>query len=220
MRLYHSSKYRPVRYVQADSYRKIGVAIRIWTGIPVWLKITAVASDSRYVSAWIRYMQRYSSDTDLPWPVRMKLEQRTFSKSKNNRRLHTKLGQSRKPPEICDVWCSVLQVDSLGCCALFCCWASTPICNLQASLFSLYSVTIGERDACAERKRRCPESPVGLVCLYIFSDPKPLPRERDEWVYLAREKLVVCVDVVCVPGVMCMCVLGVCVGYVQYSNIS
>ncbi|KAL7233547.1 hypothetical protein ACSBR1_017210 [Camellia fascicularis] len=47
----HSSKYRPVRTVSAGSYRKIGVPIRIWAGIPVRMKFAVVAADSRYVSA-------------------------------------------------------------------------------------------------------------------------------------------------------------------------
>ncbi|KAL7249895.1 hypothetical protein ACSBR1_011972 [Camellia fascicularis] len=47
------SKYRPVRSVPADSYRKMGGPRRILTGIPVRLDFTSVSADPRHVSARI-----------------------------------------------------------------------------------------------------------------------------------------------------------------------
>ncbi|KAF5959056.1 hypothetical protein HYC85_000265 [Camellia sinensis] len=57
----HSSKYRPIRYVSADTYRKNGVPRRIQADIPLRLKITGVSAESRYVSACKRYTSRYTS---------------------------------------------------------------------------------------------------------------------------------------------------------------
>ncbi|CAL5351010.1 unnamed protein product [Camellia sinensis] len=47
----HSSKYRPIRYVSADTYRKNGVPRRIQADIPLRLKIARVSAESRYVSS-------------------------------------------------------------------------------------------------------------------------------------------------------------------------
>ncbi|GMP24270.1 hypothetical protein CsSME_00001595 [Camellia sinensis var. sinensis] len=57
----HSSKYRPIRYVSADTYRKNGVPRRIQADIPLRLKIARVSAESRYVSACKRYTSRYTS---------------------------------------------------------------------------------------------------------------------------------------------------------------
>ncbi|CAL5333413.1 unnamed protein product [Camellia sinensis] len=57
----HSSKYRPIRYVSADTYRKNGVPRRIQADIPLRLKIAGVSAESRYVSACKRYTSRYTS---------------------------------------------------------------------------------------------------------------------------------------------------------------
>ncbi|THG18252.1 hypothetical protein TEA_017196 [Camellia sinensis var. sinensis] len=57
----HSSKYRPIRYVSADTYRKNGVPRRIQADIPLRLKIAGVSAKSRYVSVCKRYTSRYTS---------------------------------------------------------------------------------------------------------------------------------------------------------------
>ncbi|THG19192.1 hypothetical protein TEA_010975 [Camellia sinensis var. sinensis] len=57
----HSSKYRPIRYVSADTYRKNGLPRRIQADIPLRLKIAGVSAESRYVSACKRYTSRYTS---------------------------------------------------------------------------------------------------------------------------------------------------------------
>ncbi|KAF5943445.1 hypothetical protein HYC85_017522 [Camellia sinensis] len=56
---HHRSKYRPVRYVLVDSYRKIEAPIRIWTSITVRMKLTAVTSESRRDTRFPIRISRY-----------------------------------------------------------------------------------------------------------------------------------------------------------------